>query len=260
MNYYNILDIPQDATQDKIKKAFIRLVIKSKTDEYIQKNLVNINKAYNVLKNPQTRKEYDSLIKSNEIHNENNLDNIFNSLDLNVLSEEIKNKRMEECKKYLEDNPKTEEEIKKYFEPIIDTKNPNLSIKELQFKRNQEDIENIINRDKQFISDPSNPNLVLPEFKPDMPKEEFDKLLKLSRKDFADDNIVCLDELNFKTSTIYDIENDKIKPLDKDKEDKLAEFDKRSKELIKNNLWDELIKLRNEQADFISRNSQLIKI
>jgi len=64
-NYYKILGVPFDATLFDIKKAYRNLAFKyhpdqSKTAES-SKNFITITEAYEVLKDPTKRKEYDVL-------------------------------------------------------------------------------------------------------------------------------------------------------------------------------------------------------
>ena len=70
LNYYNILQIEQDAKVSEIKKAYKKLVLKyhpdvCKDDESSEK-FKEITKAYNVLKNEESRAEYDIQLKQNK--------------------------------------------------------------------------------------------------------------------------------------------------------------------------------------------------
>ena len=66
MNYYQILNVKQNATQEEIKNAYKSLVKKYHPDVYAgdkyvaEKKIKEINVAYEVLSNPETRKEYDN--------------------------------------------------------------------------------------------------------------------------------------------------------------------------------------------------------
>lgn len=68
MNYYEILGVSRNASQAEIKKAYKNLVKKYHPDVYTgnksfaEKKTSEINVAYDVLCNPQTRKEYDDEI------------------------------------------------------------------------------------------------------------------------------------------------------------------------------------------------------
>jgi curved DNA-binding protein CbpA len=73
-NYYELLNIPQSSTQEEIKKAYYSLAKKYHPDHYHQPELANLksaldlifaelSKAYDVLKVPATRANYDSKIQ-----------------------------------------------------------------------------------------------------------------------------------------------------------------------------------------------------
>ena len=68
MNYYQILDIKQDANEEEIKLAYKTLVKKYHPDIYkgdksfAEKKIQEINVAYEVLSNPESRTEYDNEI------------------------------------------------------------------------------------------------------------------------------------------------------------------------------------------------------
>ncbi len=65
-DYYQTLEVPRDASQDDIKKAFRRLSRKYHPDVAADKSgseqrFKEINEAYQVLKDPEKRKKYDRL-------------------------------------------------------------------------------------------------------------------------------------------------------------------------------------------------------
>lgn len=70
MNYYEILEITENASLEVIKAAYRALAKKYHPDSYSgveverEKNMILINKAYAVLSDTQKRKEYDLKLKS----------------------------------------------------------------------------------------------------------------------------------------------------------------------------------------------------
>ncbi len=65
-NYYEILRVSRDATQDEIKKKFRELAKKThpdKTKEGSEEKMVELNRAYEVLSNRQSRVKYDKYLK-----------------------------------------------------------------------------------------------------------------------------------------------------------------------------------------------------
>lgn len=62
MDYYEILQVDDEATQEDIKKSYQQLILKHHPDKN-QGNIelfIKIDEAYKVLKEPAARKEYDS--------------------------------------------------------------------------------------------------------------------------------------------------------------------------------------------------------
>ena len=65
-NYYVTLGIPRDATQKEIKKKFRELAKKThpdKTKENSEEEMVELNKAYEVLSDAESREKYDRYLK-----------------------------------------------------------------------------------------------------------------------------------------------------------------------------------------------------
>lgn len=65
-NYYKILGISRDATQEEIKKKFRELAKKThpdKTKEDSEEEMVKLNKAYEVLSDEENREKYDKYLK-----------------------------------------------------------------------------------------------------------------------------------------------------------------------------------------------------
>lgn len=67
-DYYKILEISQDATQEEIKKQYRTLAKKLHPDKTKEKEteeiMIKINKAYEVLSNQELREKYDKYFKS----------------------------------------------------------------------------------------------------------------------------------------------------------------------------------------------------
>ena len=65
-NYYEILGVTRDATQEEIKKKFRDLAKKThpdKTKEDSDEEMIELNKAYEVLSDPENRERYDKYLK-----------------------------------------------------------------------------------------------------------------------------------------------------------------------------------------------------
>ena len=68
-NYYKILEISQDATQDEIKNQYRKLAKRTHPDKTKDKEtediMIEINKAYEILSDKELREKYDKYFKSN---------------------------------------------------------------------------------------------------------------------------------------------------------------------------------------------------
>ena len=65
-NYYEILGVSKDATQEEIKKKFRELAKKThpdKTKEDSEEKMAEINKAYEILSDKERREKYDKHLK-----------------------------------------------------------------------------------------------------------------------------------------------------------------------------------------------------
>lgn len=75
MNYYEILKISKDASDKEIKNAYKKMVKKYHPDLYVadkefaEKKIKEINEAYNILSNEESRLEYDEYL--NDIEQDN---------------------------------------------------------------------------------------------------------------------------------------------------------------------------------------------
>jgi len=69
MNYYEVLGVSQDAPKDEIRKAYLKLAKKyhpdrTGGDKPAEEKLKEINNAYDTLKNPEKRKQYDAMLSN----------------------------------------------------------------------------------------------------------------------------------------------------------------------------------------------------
>lgn len=82
MNYYDILGVKTDATQAEIRQAYKKLIKKYHPDVYTgnkqkaEELSIQINEAYDVLSNSDSRREYDNMLNS-----ENEIDNYTDTAD-----------------------------------------------------------------------------------------------------------------------------------------------------------------------------------
>lgn len=74
-NYFEILGISEDASQQDINNAYLKLIKQSKTNNSINPYL--INEAYNILKNPLERYHYTRSLHMN-VQEENVIDKLYN--------------------------------------------------------------------------------------------------------------------------------------------------------------------------------------
>lgn len=84
MNYYKILEVNRDATNDQIKKSYRKLALKWHPDKNFNKELADkkfkeITEAYQVLSDSNKRASYDKFGKSDVFINTNPFD-IFNQM------------------------------------------------------------------------------------------------------------------------------------------------------------------------------------
>lgn len=155
MNYYNILNLPLYSDIKDIKIQYLTLLKSTKDDKKIKE----LNKIYTFLKDPLNKFNYDNQLKEELNKNEkSNLDNFYDDLDKNKITDEDVQNILLERNKQLINNRKlnnlqspiyTEEEIKNIIEndeefkqfSNIDNNNFNpISTDEINF--NHDDINN----------------------------------------------------------------------------------------------------------------------
>ncbi|HXF91306.1 MAG TPA: DnaJ domain-containing protein [Nitrospiraceae bacterium] len=98
IDYYRVLGVPREASDEDIKKAYRRLVFQHHPDRNPGKadaeaKIREINEAYEVIGDPESRRTYDRLRWGAEPREE--------AVDPSVLREEMENKLFEEGRKEL---------------------------------------------------------------------------------------------------------------------------------------------------------------
>jgi succinate dehydrogenase hydrophobic anchor subunit len=80
MNFYEILGVSQNATEDEIKSAFRELAVQKHPDKGgSNEEFIQLKTAYDTLKNPLLRKDYDLKLKPESIDNTYNTQHDFNT-------------------------------------------------------------------------------------------------------------------------------------------------------------------------------------
>lgn len=91
IDYYDILQCDKKASQEEIKRSYQNLVLTYHPDKkdcgHHYENFLNIQKAWSVLRDPQSRKQYDALLSCEE-HNECLLYDTISVVDLNHNSQD----------------------------------------------------------------------------------------------------------------------------------------------------------------------------
>ncbi len=92
-DYYKILGVSKDASQEEIKKAFRKLALKYHPDRHkgnkeAEERFKEINEAYAVLSDPEKRRQYDTF-GSSEFHQHFSREDIFRDFDFTNLFKDL---------------------------------------------------------------------------------------------------------------------------------------------------------------------------
>lgn len=189
MNYYLVLEINSNATQDEIKKAHRKLVLKYHPDKNTENNkeqninkFIQINEAYEVLKDLEKKKVYDYSglegLKKYHLSKEKQ-ENVNEAQERNKKKREERNKRKKEKEdKIKKNNEKIKEE--KLRIKLIKLKEVEEREKQLAEKR-QKEIEEEVKRKEEEVK--KKKIIKLKEI------EEREKKLAEKRQKEIDDNI-----------------------------------------------------------------------
>ena len=92
-DYYKVLGVSKDASQEEIKKAFRKLAVKyhpdkNKGDKAAEEKFKEINEAYAVLSDPEKKKQYDTF-GSSEFHRRYSQEDIFRNADFSSIFRDL---------------------------------------------------------------------------------------------------------------------------------------------------------------------------
>jgi curved DNA-binding protein CbpA len=159
IDYYEILDVDMEATTEEIKKKYIELAKKYHPDQKTGNvELFQVmSKAYEVLSNKETRKDYD-LYFLKKSYNELQEDTIFSMKDqfneYLAMNDNKKKMTKEELDKIYEDLFKDREDLK---EKVLDKTDITKRINDINFEREATNIESTDEQLKMILE--NNPEL-----------------------------------------------------------------------------------------------------
>ena len=122
---YDLLNVKPDADQNAIKRGYHRSALSCHPDKnpgYDDKDFKLLSQAYEVLLDPDKRKQYDrdgrqDVLKSTSANNRNNADELFNSSRFGLSKEEIEvDEKIEEYLKRWSDAKTVKKSIKERFD------------------------------------------------------------------------------------------------------------------------------------------------
>lgn len=143
IDYYNILDVDTEATVEEIKKKYIKLTKKFHPDQKTgnAEMFQMISRAYEVLSNKETRKDYD-LYFLKKSYNELQEDNFFSMKDqfkeFLTVNDNKKKMTKEEFNKIYDEVFKDKDD---FIERVLDVSDTTKRINDINFEREATEIE-----------------------------------------------------------------------------------------------------------------------
>ena len=159
IDYYEILDVDMEATVEEIKKKYIELAKKFHPDQKTGnvEMFQTISKAYEILSNKETRKEYD-LYFLKKSYNELQEDTFFSMKDqfkeYLTVNDNKKKMTKEELDKIYDDVFKDRDD---FVERVLDITDTTKRINDINFEREATNIESTDEQLKSILE--NNPNL-----------------------------------------------------------------------------------------------------